>query len=374
MISESSASRIFRSPCMQRVLVAVQEAISTPGGILIFGEAGSGRETLARAIHKAATGLGDRPLEEALFNRPRPNDPFAPFVALNCAVVPDLETLLFGAAATATQSNGLECLSPQAFALRARGGTLFIRSVQDMPRRVQGRLARVLRDGEIWLTDGDRSQAVALELRVIASMDSTAGADLEPLVPELQKRLAVHRIDLPPLRHRREDLPGLVRALLIDICRSRRVPVKLASRQALSLLSALPWRGNLTELRAMLQVLIAAVPGRKIRLADVLANVQLDARDVTCAAGGTLREARERFEREYVAAVLQQHQGCMTDAAKALGVQRANLYRKVRQLAVPRHPRTVPLHSAIDSAASEAAVAVRSSAPRSNEEDALESV
>ena len=373
MTSEPSASRIFRSPCMQRVLVAVREASSTPGGILIFGEAGSGRETLARTIHQTATGLGDRPLEEALFNRPRPNGPFAPFVALNCTVVPDLETLLFGAAAAATQSNGLECLSPQAFALRARGGTLFIRSVQDMPRRVQGRLARVLRDGEVWLRDGERSQAVALELRVIASMDSTGG-DLEPLVPELQKRLAVHRIDLPPLRHRREDLPGLVRALLIDICQSRRVPVKLASRQALSLLSALPWRGNLTELRAMLQVLIAAVPGRKIRLADVLANVQLDARDVTCAAGGTLREARERFEREYVAAVLQQHQGCMTDAAKALGVQRANLYRKVRQLAVPRHPRTVPPHSAIDATVPEPAVAARSSAPRSNEEDALESL
>ena len=354
---------------MQQVLVEIRNAISTPGGTLICGEAGSGRETLARAIHAASTDPGDRSLEASLLDRSSLVDSKAPFVAVNCAAGADLERVLFGTLAM-VNAHGLETLTPHAQALRARGGTLFFRSIHDMPRRTQNRLARMLRDGEVWCADGDSGRTVALEMRVMASIDSPSGSDAA-LVPDLHKRLAVHRIDLPPLRHRREDLPDLVRLLLIDICKSRRVPVKLASRPAALLLSALPWRGNLAELRAMLQVLVSTVPGRRIRLSDVLAHVQLDARDVTLRAGGTLREARARFEREYVAAVLRQHQGCMTDAAKALGVQRANLYRKVRQLAVPRYKTAAP-DSALASAVREGVSTARSAAPRRNEEDSLE--
>ena len=356
---------------MQQVLVDIRNAISTAGGTLIRGEVGTGRETLARAIHAASTDPGDRTLEASLLVRSRPVDSKAPFVAVNCALGADLELALFGTLAIAN-AHGLETLTPQAQALRARGGTLFFRSIHDMPRRTQNRLARMLRDGEVWCADGNTGRTVALEMRIMASIDSTSGSDAALLVPDLHKRLAIHRIDLPPLRQRREDLPDLVRLLLIDICKSRRVPVKLPSRPAALLLSALPWRGNLGELRAMLQVLVAAVPGRRIRLSDVLAHVQLDARDVTLLAGGTLREARVRFEREYVAAVLRQHQGCMSDAAKALGVQRANLYRKVRQLAVPRYHKTAAPDSALASAVREGVSTVRSAAPRRNEEDSLE--
>jgi DNA-binding NtrC family response regulator len=208
-----------------------------------------------------------------------------------------------------------------------------------MPRRVQSRLARVLRDSEVWLEAGDGSRVVPVTSRVAASIDATTAADGEPLVPELRQRLTVHQMEVPPLRQRRDDLPALVRLMLADVCCSRHLRLRSASLQATSLLSALPWRGNLNELRALLETLVGRVAGRRIRLADVLANIRLDGADVTFSTGGTLREARARFEREYVSAVLEQHQGRMADAAKALGVQRANLYRKVRQLAVRR---TVP--------------------------------
>jgi two-component system nitrogen regulation response regulator NtrX len=104
----------------------------------------------------------------------------------------------------------------------------------------------------------------------------------------------------------------------------------------LALLAALPWRGNFTELRGLLRTLVLKSPGRLIRLADVLDNIRLDGGSSSSTAGGTLKEARDRFEREYVAAVLEQHHGRMAEAARALGIQRTNLYRKVRQLAVAR--------------------------------------
>jgi two-component system nitrogen regulation response regulator NtrX len=103
------------------------------------------------------------------------------------------------------------------------------------------------------------------------------------------------------------------------------------------LVSALPWHGNATELRALLEGVVRGLQGgRAIGLEDVLAHVRLDGGSVVFASGGTLRQARARFEREYIAAVLEQHHGRISDAAKALGIQRTNLYRKIRALRVAR--------------------------------------
>ena len=102
------------------------------------------------------------------------------------------------------------------------------------------------------------------------------------------------------------------------------------------MLAALPWRGNIKELRELLRTLVVSVPGSRIRLADVLANIRLDGGGSQFAHSGSLKEARSRFEREYVASVLERHHGRMAEAAKALGIQRPNLYRKVRQLSVQR--------------------------------------
>jgi DNA-binding NtrC family response regulator len=110
------------------------------------------------------------------------------------------------------------------------------------------------------------------------------------------------------------------------------------STHAADLLSALPWRGNLVELKTFLTALVGTVPGRLIRLSDVLANVRLDGAPSPFLYTGTLREAREHFEKDYVASVLRRHHGRMGEAAKALGIQRTNLYRKVRQLSLKRRP------------------------------------
>jgi two-component system nitrogen regulation response regulator NtrX len=160
--------------------------------------------------------------------------------------------------------------------------------------------------------------------------------DDERVNAELRRHLFGVTIAMPPLRERREDLPALVRYLLADICRGLHVPPKRASKQAISLLSALPWPGNLQQLEGLLRVLVLKTSDKVIRQDDVLSNIRLDGGPTTMMFAGTLRQARAKFEREYVASVLAQHKGRMSDAAKTLGIQRTNLYRKVRQLSVER--------------------------------------
>src|ERR1700730_14298874 len=119
------------------------------------------------------------------------------------------------------------------------------------------------------------------------------------------------------------------------------MPPKTLSRPTLSLIAALPWRGNLTELRALVESVVTGLPGgRGIVLEDVLGHVRLDPGSVIYANGGTLRQARARFEREYIAQVLEQHRGRISEAAKTLGIQRTNLYRKIRSLRLTRDQRT----------------------------------
>jgi two-component system nitrogen regulation response regulator NtrX len=183
----------------------------------------------------------------------------------------------------------------------------------------------------------DSGAPIGVDVRPMAGV----GPDFDAAVKEgrvrddLFRRLSTTRVEVPPLRDRREDIPALANFFLREICASLRLPPKTLSRPAFSLISALPWRGNAAELRALLHTVVRGhAGGRGISLDDLLGNVRLDGGAVMVAHGGTLKEARERFEREYIAAILEQHHGRMTAAAKTLGIQRTNLYRKMRALRV----------------------------------------
>jgi DNA-binding NtrC family response regulator len=256
-----------------------------------------------------------------------------PFVALDCSDRLGLEERLFGLATLSSGEaiTGLEQLTAACIVTAAHGGTLVLRHLPEMPVRLQTRLARLLRDGEAHIVrSGSEPALVPIAVRVVGTAEREG-----ELVPELARRLPV-TINVPPLRERREDIPGLVRCLLGELSMAAGVAPKVASRQATELLSALPWRGNVSELEALLRTLVTHTPGRQIRLAHVLEYVRLDGRATVTTYTGTLKEARECFERDYVAAVLDRHRGRMAEAAKTLGLQRTNLYRKVRQLSVTR--------------------------------------
>lgn len=253
-----------------------------------------------------------------------------PYVSVDCADRLDLETRLFGTS-PADDDAPLERLTDSSLIGLAHGGTLVLRHLPELPARLQLRLAKLIRDGEArLLKEGSGEALVPIALRVVGTAEREGD-----LASELLRRLPV-TIHVPPLRDRRDDIPGLVRCLLTNLSMAAGVAPKVASRQAAELLSALPWRGNVSELEGLLRTLVSHVPGRHIRLAHVLEYVRLDGRASATTYTGTLKEARECFERDYVAAVLERHRGRMAEAARTLGLQRTNLYRKVRQLSVSR--------------------------------------
>ena len=315
-----------QSPAMRDVMLAIADVATKRAGVLVRGEEGTGRQVVARAIHV--------------------RQHFAPsaFVTINCAAydTEELDAALFGAAARsqgygdAASSRGLARVSREGRLHDAIGGTIYMQNVADAPTRVQARLARVLRDREVLLVE--TGEPIEFGVRPMAGVDLAFDRAVQEgrVRDDLFRRLAVSRIDMPALRERREDIPALTNYFLRDICGHLHVPPKTVSRAALSLISALPWRGNAVELRALLEAVVHGMHGgRNIGLEDLLAHLRFDGGSVgMTAAGGTLKQARARFEREYIATILEQHHGRISDAAKALGIQRTNLYRKMRSLRV----------------------------------------
>ena len=316
-------SLIAHSPSMRVVMNTIRAAASLRTGVLISGQPGTGRELVARAIHA----LG--PAAEG------------PFVVVDCTEgSPDqLEQILFGVVDHRRPTRVRtppERVGAASAVAQALGGTLLLSHVADAADRVQVRLARLLRDREAVL--GDTRKVVEADVRLMGTVDGPP----DPAVADgsfrrdLHDRLALTRIDLPGLRRRREDIPFLADHFVDEIACAQGLTPPRFTRAALALLAALPWPGNANELRIVLDTLVRWVRRPVIELEDVLEHVQLDGGTSAIEAAGTLRDARARFERDWISAVLVKHHGRVGDAARALGIQRTNLYRKVRQLKVER--------------------------------------
>jgi DNA-binding NtrC family response regulator len=268
-------------------------------------------------------------------------------VVLPCAGTPqDVERVLFGA--PRRRGDELEALSAASALARAHSGVLFLDEVTELSTAAQRRLARVLRDGEVLRPrssiaargNGSLTRAagrLTLDVRVLAAttLGLASAMDDGRLVDELARRLPLV-IDVPALRQRREDISEIAARILAE-----RAPGRQFSPAALTVLSALPWRRNVAELRALIDRLASAASGPTILQEEVLAEVQLDRPPLRPASN--LREARRQFERDHIAAVLRDYGWHMREAARALGIERANLYRKARQLGIPlRRGTSVP--------------------------------
>jgi two-component system nitrogen regulation response regulator NtrX len=177
---------------------------------------------------------------------------------------------------------------------------------------------------------------------VRARLVATTAANLEDEVrggrfrADLSRRLAAYRVSLTPLRERPDDIPDLVRALAQEVAAASGSTPRTYTPAALTALASLPWPRNLAELREMVARLHAIAPGTLARQEDVLRSVGFGPVAARLGRMDSLRVARTRFEREYIAAVLDQHRWHMVEAAASLGIERANLYRKIRQLGLTR--------------------------------------
>lgn len=313
--SSGAVELVGRSAAISRVQELMRRTALLDSGVLFVGERGADVPSVARELHA----------------RSRP--PTAPWVAVECAVgdAARLDRSLFGVAAHAPTD--LESVAVDSRLAAARGGTLFLQDVTELPSALQARLARVMRDGEVYIG----GEAVPSEVRFVASAFPTIDGDVREhrFRTDLYRRLAVSRIDLPPLRERLEDVPMLVARLLEDRSADGAAPARTFTQAALALLAALNWPGNLAELGTVVDRVVADARDDTIQIEQVLPALQLDRASTAFLPAGSLRDARIRFEREYIAAVLQHHGWRMAEAAQTLGIQRPNLYRKARQLGIP---------------------------------------
>jgi two-component system response regulator GlrR len=314
--SSGAVELVGRSPAVLRVHELLRQAASRDGAVLLVAEPGTHVLAVARELHRRSL-RGD-----------------APFVHVECAASETMGALLGHAPGDAIAD--LETISADCEVAAARGGTLFLQDVAELPAAAQTRLARIIRDREVRMA----GEPVPTELRIIAAASPAIDEDVHAnrFRSDLYRRIATVRIDLPSLRERPSDVPALAARLLDDLCGALECTPRTLSPPALSLLGALTWPGNLDELRQAIARVAGETTAQVLEIEHVLPALRLDRAMAPFVPTGNLRDARIRFERDYIAAVLQHHGWRIADAAQTLGIQRPNLYRKARQLGIPLGP------------------------------------
>jgi two-component system nitrogen regulation response regulator NtrX len=301
------------SAAAERARAACTVAVSSSAPALIVADRGLDASSIARAIHE----------------RGRSG---TPFVAIDCAAadVDQVDQDLF-ATARSDHRGDLDAVGSSSALLRVRGGTLHLQHVVDLPAGTQRRLARILRDREVSV--GGRRHPV--RARIIGDAPASVAVEVGEghFRSDLFRRLSQICIAVPGLRERPEDIPELAVRIAAEL-RGGTAPA--FTQAALTVLSAPAWPGNLDELRLVLGGVLRAAPAGSIRQEDVLAHLPITGTFARIGPETSLREARRQFEREYIASVLERHRWRMSEAARTLGIERANLYRKTRQLGIMR--------------------------------------
>jgi two-component system nitrogen regulation response regulator NtrX len=307
---------IGASPAFQRVVEQATLAARADARVLLVGESGTGKELLAAHIHESS--------------------PFAsgPFIKVNCAAIPTelIESELFGHEKGAF--TGATSLRRGKFEL-ADGGTLFLDEIGDLAPASQAKLLRVLQEGEFHRVGGEHS------IRVGVRVVSATNKDLPALVAkgqfreDLYYRLAVVPIRMASLRERVTDIRPLAEFFLDEFCRRNSFRAKHLSPEALEALESYHWPGNARELRNIVERMAILSPGDAIGGDAVPVEIAL-AQEVNSAAKSTLHEARETAERDTLLKVLNECGWNVTQAARALGLERTNLHKRMKLLGLLR--------------------------------------
>jgi two-component system nitrogen regulation response regulator NtrX len=301
---------IGESEAMRALDQQIRSAAPSNSRVLISGENGSGKEIIARTLHR----LSHRAEQ--------------PFVDVNCAAIPEelIESELFGHRKGAF--TGAIDERKGKFEL-ADGGTLFLDEVGDMSLRTQAKVLRVLQEQTFQKVGGQ--QPITVDVRVIAATNKDLHAEIArgTFRDDLYYRLNVIPIDVPPLRARGNDIVLLAEHFLRRFAAETGTPRKKLSSGAASKLKAYHWPGNVRELRNVIERLAILLQSDSIEPEDIQLGTRGEVSAAEVAANLTLREARDAFEKEYILARLRDFAGNVSRTADALGVERSNLYRKL---------------------------------------------
>jgi two-component system nitrogen regulation response regulator NtrX len=308
---------------------ALQQQIAlagpTNGWVLIHGESGSGKELVARSIHRASKRAS------------------GPFVEVNCAAIPQdlIESELFGH--EKGSFTGATAMKRGKFEL-ADHGTIFLDEIGDMSTATQAKVLRVLEGQEFQRVGGTRT--LRADVRVVAASNKDLQEEIRKgrFREDLFYRLNVVPLQVPPLRERTEDIPILVRHFLREFAAEYGRRPKTVEDDALELFLRHPWKGNVRELRNFIERLIIMVPGQVIT-ADLVPPPVGGARPERSAARDqsgtgqflqlpTLKAARTAFEREYITRKLRENKGNVSKTSDEIDVERSNLHRKMKALGI----------------------------------------
>jgi two-component system nitrogen regulation response regulator NtrX len=325
---------VGQSPAMQQLRQLIDTAGPTNSRVLVGGENGTGKELVARAIH----------LQSARADRP--------FVAVNCAAIPEtlIESELFGhekgsfSGATSMKRGQFE---------QADGGTLFLDEIGDMSLNTQAKVLRALQEQQFNRVGG--TKLLKVDVRVLAASNKDLMKEIEKgtFREDLYYRLNVVPIVVPPLRERREDIPLLIRHFMKLHAEEQGLRTKEVTPDAMAVFQQYEWPGNIRELRNLIERLMIMVPGNVIDGAQASMTLQVKAPGAVAAATpavqtaasplftqpfDSLRDARNAFEKEYIARKLREHHWNISRTAEDLKIERSHLHRKIKLLDVEMRP------------------------------------
>jgi two-component system NtrC family response regulator len=309
---EAFAEMLGTSRPMQDVFAMIRKVATTDVAVLILGESGTGKELVARAIHQESDRRG------------------GPFIAINCGAIPDalLESELFGHERGAF--TGAHMQRKGRFEL-AQGGTLFLDEIGELPFALQVKLLRFLQERQIERLGG--REPIAIDTRVITATNR----DLKSAISEgrfredLYFRLGVVTIALPSLRERGEDIFLLAKVLLDRYAAEAGKAIKGFTADAQKAIRAYSWPGNVRELENRVKRAAIMSDGPRITAQDLELSGPMPEAEVL-----TLRQARERVEKNLIEGALRRHAGNLTQVAMDLGISRPTLYDLLQKLNLTR--------------------------------------
>ncbi len=315
---------IGETEVMRRLKADIERVAATPSWVLITGENGTGKEFVARNIHI----LSERSSK--------------PFVEVNCAAIPEelIESELFGHEKGAFTSAITRKKGKFDIADR---GTIFLDEIADMSLKTQAKILRILQEQTFERVGGN--EQISVDVRVIAATNKNLKEEIRlgNFREDLYYRLNVIPFHVPPLRERSEDLDYFIDYFLKEFARSFVKKVPEMSAEATASLKSYEWPGNVRELKNLLERLVIMTPGSVIELADLPAYVRSDNQNTpatpdsaskTSFNPATLKEARAEFERDFIGTMIKEHDGNISKAAEALGVERSHLYRKIKSYGI----------------------------------------
>ncbi|OQC18585.1 MAG: Transcriptional regulatory protein ZraR [Deltaproteobacteria bacterium ADurb.Bin072] len=306
---------------MQKVFEVIPAVAASPSTVLILGETGTGKEVVARTIHALS---------------PRRQ---GPFLAVNCSALPDtlLESELFGYKAGAF--TGATRDKPGRFAL-AKGGTLFLDEIGDVSPALQVKLLRVLQERKYEPLGSTRTETADARIIVATNRDLAKQVKQGQFREDLYYRVNVVRLELPPLRKRKEDLPILVEQFVAHFNALQKKSVQGITSEALSLLMAHDWPGNIRELENVVERAFILCARGSIGIGHL--PEELTERYAKGKAQSGMRSARDLVEAQAIRKALERNGNSRLAAARELGIHKSTLFRKMRRYGIAVPERTGP--------------------------------